>query len=93
MIEKSVIENIARLARLEVAPSQIEEYSTQLSVVMNHFEQITEINTNGIEPLVTPAEIELFWRDDEVIAELSAEEILANAPDKMGNLFRVPPVI
>jgi aspartyl-tRNA(Asn)/glutamyl-tRNA(Gln) amidotransferase subunit C len=93
MIEKSVIENIAKLARLDVADEQLEEYSQQLSVVMQNFEQITRVKTDNIEPLVTPSEIEVYWRSDEIKQELSSDEILANAPDKIGNLFRVPPVI
>lgn len=93
MIEKSTIENIAKLARLDVEPSQVEEYSKQLSVVMKHFEEITKVDTLGVEPLVTPTEIETFWREDEVVHEMSTEEILSNAPDKIGNLFKVPPVI
>lgn len=93
MIEKSVIENIAKLARLDVADKQLEEYSKQLSVVMGYFEQITKVKTDNVEPLVTPTEIETYWREDEVKHELTPEEILANAPDKIGNLFRVPPVI
>lgn len=93
MIEKSVIENIAKLARLSVPEAQLEEYSKQLSVVMQYFEQITKVKTDNVEPLVTPTEIEVYWREDEVKHELTTEEILANAPDKIGNLFRVPPVI
>lgn len=93
MIEKSIIENIAKLARLEVAPTQLEEYSKQLSIAMTYFEQINKVNTQGVEPLVTPTEIESYWREDEVVHELSSAEILSNAPDKIGNLFRVPPVI
>ena len=60
---------------------------------MKYFEQIAQVNTDGIEPLITPTDIETFWREDEVIQELTPEEILENAPDKIGNLFRVPPVI
>jgi aspartyl-tRNA(Asn)/glutamyl-tRNA(Gln) amidotransferase subunit C len=93
MIEKSVIEKIAKLARLDVSEGQLAEYSKQLSVVMKYFEQITKVKTENIEPLTTPTELEVFWREDIVKQELSSEEILANAPDKIGNLFRVPPVI
>ncbi len=93
MIEKSVIENIAKLARLEINSEKVEAYSKQLSVAMEYFEQITKVKTDGVEPMVTPTEIEDFWREDVVIQNLTAEEIVQNAPDKVGNLFRVPPVI
>lgn len=93
MIDKKVIEHIALLARLEVSDHQAQEYSEQLSKVLKFFEQIEKVDAKGVEPLVTPTEIEAFWREDIVIKELTAEEITANAPDKIGNLFRVPPVV
>lgn len=93
MIDKNTIDHIAKLARLEVSEAQAQEYSEQISKVLKYFEQIEAIDTKGIEPLVTPAEIETFWREDIVIKELTAEEITANAPEKVGNLFKVPPVV
>jgi aspartyl/glutamyl-tRNA(Asn/Gln) amidotransferase C subunit len=43
--------------------------------------------------MVTPIEIENFWREDKVSQELNVDKIVENAPDKSGHLFRVPPVI
>lgn len=93
MIDKKTIEHIAKLARLHVTEQEAQEYSTQLGKALGHFEQISKINTAGIEPLVTPTEIEAYWREDVVVQELSPEEMTANAPSKAGNLFKVPPVI
>lgn len=93
MIDKKTIEHIAKLARLEITPAEVEEYSAQLSKALTHFEQISKINTQGIEPMVTPTEIENFWREDVAKSEFSAEEMTQNAPAKAGNLFKVPPVV
>lgn len=93
MIDKKTIEHIAKLARLHVTEEEAQQYSTQLAKALNHFEQISKINTAGVEPLVTPTEIEAFWREDVVKQEFSAEEMTANAPAKAGNLFKVPPVV
>lgn len=93
MIDKKTIEHIAKLARLHVTEEEAHEYSTQLAKALGHFEQIAKIDTTGIEPLVTPTEIEAYWREDVVKQEFSAEEMTANAPAKAGNLFKVPPVV
>ncbi|KYG60776.1 glutamyl-tRNA amidotransferase [Bdellovibrio bacteriovorus] len=93
MIDKKTIEHIAKLARLQVSDEEAQEYSTQLAKALGHFEQISKVNTAGIEPLVTPTEIESFWREDVVKQEFTAEEMTANAPAKAGNLFKVPPVV
>ncbi len=93
MLNSKDIEKIASLARLEMSPEKIKEHAEQMQRVLKYFEQIAQVPTEGVEPLVTPTEIENYWREDEVLQELTPEEILANAPDKIGNLFRVPPVI
>lgn len=93
MIDKKTIEHIAKLARLEITQEEASEYSQQLGKALTHFEQISKIDTQGVEPLITPTEIEEFWREDIAKQELSAEEITSNAPAKAGNLFKVPPVV
>lgn len=93
MIDQKTIQHIAKLARLKVSPEDATEYGDQLTKVLNYFQQISKINTEGVEPLVTPSEIDFFTREDEPKISLSTEEMLANAPDKAGNLFKVPPVV
>ncbi len=93
MIDKKTIEHIAKLARLHVTEEEAQEYSLQLAKALAHFEQIAKIDTTGVEPLITPTEIESYWREDVVKQEFSAEEMTANAPSKAGNLFKVPPVV
>lgn len=93
MIDKKTVEQIAKLARLSITDKEAEEYSAQLSKILGHFEQISKIDTKGVEPLITPTDIEEFWREDAVKHENTAEEIVANAPQKTGHLFTVPPVV
>lgn len=93
MIDKKTIEHIAKLARLQVSESDAAKYSQDLSKALGHFEQISKVDTTGVEPLLTPSEIQAFWREDAVKREFTAEEMTANAPDKLGNLFKVPPVV
>jgi aspartyl-tRNA(Asn)/glutamyl-tRNA(Gln) amidotransferase subunit C len=93
MIDNKTIENIAKLARLKIEEAELTSYSQQLTKLMGYFEQIAKVPTENIEPLVTPSEIESFWRPDEVKSEFQAEEMVANAPQKTGNLFTVPPVV
>ena len=93
MIDKKTIEHIATLARLQISEDEAQEYSTQLAKALGHFEKISEVDTTGIEPLVTPTEVDVYWREDVVENNFSAEEMTSNAPDKTGNLFKVPPVV
>lgn len=93
MIDKNIIEHIAKLARLKITDSEAQEYSEQLGKALSHFEQIAKVNTEGVEPLVTPTEIEAYWREDVVEKQFTSEEMTKNAPAKAGNLFKVPPVV
>lgn len=90
---KDVIQKIANLARLHLTSEQANEYSEQLSKIILHFDEISSINTEGVEPLITPSEIEYTLREDCVQQTYHAEDMVANAPDKQGNLFKVPPVV
>ncbi len=92
-VDIETIAHIAKLARLEISQTQAQQYSQQLSQILNYFEQISKVDTKGVEPLITPSEIENFWREDEVKKENNAEEMTANAPARAGNLFKVPPVV
>jgi aspartyl-tRNA(Asn)/glutamyl-tRNA(Gln) amidotransferase subunit C len=93
MIDKKVVEHIAKLARLDVSEQRCDEYAKELGQIMAYFEQIEKVDTMGVEPLVTPSQIEAFWREDFVNKENSTEELIQNAPDRSGNLFKVPPVV
>lgn len=93
MIDKKTIEHIAKLARLHISEAEAAEYSAQLEKVLHNFEQIVKVDTAGVEPLITPTEIEAYWREDEAKQDFTAEEMTANAPSRAGNLFKVPPVV
>jgi len=93
ILSKEEIAHIAKLARLKISDAEAIEYAGQLSKALGYFEQISKVNAGAIEPLVTPSDIENLWRADEAHKELSAEELVANAPQRTGQLFTVPPVV
>lgn len=93
MIDKKTISQIAKLSRIEITEDEANKYAKDLSKVLDYFDQISKIETQNIEPMTTPIENEYFWREDKASAEYSPEEMLQNAPDRAGNLFKVPPVV
>ncbi len=93
MITKETVLKISNLARLQITEEQAVAYTKQLNDTLENFNKIAKIDTSNIEPLLTPSEITPHLREDKVVAGPGAEKILANAPDKSGNLFKVPPVV
>ena len=93
MIDEATVQKIAHLARIDIPADQIANHSQQMSRALEYFEQIQSVSTTGVEPLVTPVEIEFVFREDRVEQELTTAEIMSNAPSSLGNLFKVPPVV
>ena len=87
------VNKIAYLARIKLSETEKLQIAERLTKILTQFDKISEVQTQGVEPLITPTEISAHWRKDEVRNELTPEQILANAPVKQGHLFKVPPVI
>lgn len=93
MLNKEAVLKVARLAKLNISEQEAQDYQKQLEKVLENFQKIAQVNTDGVSPLITPTPIELFLREDEVVQTVSAEEIIQCAPEAKGNLFKVPPVV
>lgn len=92
MLSKETVEKVAQLARLSLSNEELSSIQNQLSAVLENFEQIAQVDTTGVSPLVTPTDVKQKLRVD-VAETYSSEKILESAPEKSGNLFKVPPVV
>jgi aspartyl-tRNA(Asn)/glutamyl-tRNA(Gln) amidotransferase subunit C len=90
-IEK--VKQVASLAKLYLREQEIQDSAQKLAQILKHFEKMASLNTENTEPLLTPTEIETFYRNDEIKKEISTEELLNNAPSSQGLLFKVPPAV
>ena len=88
------LKKFAHLIRIEVSDEDLQ--SMRIDSIVEWFDKLQAINTDGIEPMLTPAEHDLPMREDIVTDGGYRDLILANAPDKTGNAagyFAVPKVI
>jgi aspartyl-tRNA(Asn)/glutamyl-tRNA(Gln) amidotransferase subunit C len=86
------VEHIAKLARLQLTDEQKEKYRGQLSTILDHIAKLQELDTKDVPPTTGGSLTEMPLRADEVRPGLAAEVLFANAPEKEGNQFKVPPV-
>lgn len=93
MISEDEVTRVAALARLSLTAQEAQLLAKQLSSVLQHFEHVSKIDTTGVEPMVTPTDIEEFWREDQTEKWQNVEAAMKNAPETVGNLFKVPPVV
>jgi aspartyl-tRNA(Asn)/glutamyl-tRNA(Gln) amidotransferase subunit C len=87
------VNKVAHLARLAINETEAQTYQAQLTAIFKYFEELAGVDTSNVAPLVTPTDVALEFREDQVKQPISVEEALQNAPEKSGNLFRVPPVV
>ena len=92
-IEKETVRRIAFLSRLRVDDDKIEATEKEFNKILQWVEQLKEVNTDEVEPLISVNENNLTLRADEVTEGNQADAVLANAPMKEYGYFAVPKVV
>lgn len=92
-LSREEVLHIARLARLGVTDDEVDRLSEQLSNLLENFEALQQVDTTGVPPTAHSVALQNVVKDDEVAASLPPSQILANAPRKDDNYFRVKAVL
>lgn len=87
------VEHIAELARLQLTDEEKRLYAGQLSAILDDFQSLQRIDTEGIPPMTSAVPLDTVLRDDAVAASLPPDELLANAPDAEQGMFRVNAIL
>jgi aspartyl-tRNA(Asn)/glutamyl-tRNA(Gln) amidotransferase subunit C len=93
MIGKEEVQEIALLARLHLADDEAERLRGELSAILDYVETLRELYTEGVEPMTHAVPLDCPLRDDAVAPSLSADEALADAPQRIEDFFGVPRII
>jgi len=92
LITKKDVEHVAKLARLELSEQEKEKYTEQFSNILDYFNQLKEVNTENIEPMVHVLPVRNVMREDKAEYASNKEEILKNAPVEEDGYFKVPKI-
>ena len=87
------VAHVARLARLELRPDELESFTAQLGAVLDHAADLDSLDLDGVEPTAHPLPLSNVLRPDEVGPTLDPDEVLVAAPAVEDGQFRVPPVL
>ena len=87
------VKKIAFLARLSIQEENIEQYSEDLSGILDLVEQMNAANVDDIEPMAHPQDSMQRLRDDVVTETNQREKLMSNAPLQENGLFLVPKVL
>jgi len=92
-ITREGVDYVAHLARLNLREDEKDKFTTQLNDIFLYMEMLNKVDTSGVEAMTHAISLNNAFRDDVVKDSIGNERALANAPDEMGNCFRVPKVI
>ncbi|TWT89685.1 Glutamyl-tRNA(Gln) amidotransferase subunit C [Pseudobythopirellula maris] len=92
-ISRADVEKASLLGRLILSDQELDELAPQLAEVVAYVDQLSEVDTEGVEPMAHAVELVNVLRDDEPREGLSREAALANAPKHNGVGFLVPAVL
>lgn len=92
-IDKETARKVSRLARIRTPEDKLDHVAGELNKIISFVEQLSEVNTDNVEPLPSPVAIDLPLRDDVVNDGGIANDVLANAPETQEGYFVVAKIV
>ena len=92
-LSRTDVEHVAYLARLGLTDAELTRLEAELNHILDQYAILAELPTDDIPPTAQTIELENILREDVVKPSLPVEAVLANAPAREGDLFRVPPTV
>ena len=90
-ISRELLLHVAHLARLELREDELVRLEGQLNDILAAVSKVSELDLSDVPPTSHPLDVVNVWDEDEPRPSLPVEDALANAPERDGDAFRVPP--
>ena len=87
------VEHVARLARLALSDADKERMRRELDGILSYIDKLRALDTEGVEPTSHAVPMTNVMREDAPRPSFPPTDMLANAPDRSGEFFRVPKII
>jgi len=92
-LSREEVIHIAALARMGLSEAEIEKAREQLANILENFEVLKEVDTANVPPTAQSINLSNVMREDTLRESLAVEQVLANAPDREDDLFKLRPVL
>lgn len=89
----SLVKHLAKLAALELDPSEEAHFMEELNRILSHMKQLKTLDTDNLEATFQTFPSTNVTRKDEIADSLSLPRVLQNAPEKEGAFFKMPPIL
>jgi aspartyl-tRNA(Asn)/glutamyl-tRNA(Gln) amidotransferase subunit C len=87
------VDHVARLARLDLSAADKERMRSELDKILGYIDKLRALDTRDVLPTSHAVPVTNVMRDDVERPSLPVEDMLANAPDRHREMFRVPRII
>ena len=92
-LDHATIRRIASLARIRVEDHEVDPLCHELNGILGWIEQLNEVDVTDVAPLAGAANVALAMREDAVTDGGYPEQVLSNAPERIGAFYAVPKVV
>jgi aspartyl-tRNA(Asn)/glutamyl-tRNA(Gln) amidotransferase subunit C len=90
-ITREQVLHVAELAHLDLTEEEVARLQEQLSAILDAVSKVSELDLGDVVPTSHPLNLVNVWGEDEPRPSLPPVAVFANAPDREGDHFRVPP--
>ncbi len=87
------VRHIATLARVGLSDDEVQRFQSQLSEILDYFRRLQDVDTENVPPTAQTLAMHNVMRDDEPQPSIDKEEVLANAPQREDDRFRVRAIL
>lgn len=92
-VTDELVDKLANLAKLEFEGERKEKIKEDFQKILNFVDKLSELDTEGVEPLIHLSDTVTEFRNDENKETISHKDALKNAPEKDSDYFKVPKVL
>ena len=92
-ITPEVVSHLAHLARIELTDAEIERLTGELGQIVDSVAKVSEVATPDVPATSHPVQLGMVTRADVVGATLTPDQVLAGAPERDGDFFKVTSIL
>ena len=92
-VDAATVKRVAHLARIRIPEEDVEALRGELNAILGFVAQLDEVDVTGVEPMTSVQPMPMKKREDHVIDGGIADDVLANAPERVDHYFLVPKVV
>jgi len=93
-ISRDDVQHLAQLSSLQLANTELDELQADIATILEYIDQLSELDTSGVEPTYQVTDLDNVWRDDAIVeSSVSREQLLALSPEALNHQVKVPKVL